>query len=180
MYQPENHDTENSPVMKNITIRLAEPSQVFSILYILKEVIKGENNFVNYTFDPEDINTVVADKNQLIAFHLGVTAGVLSIKKEGQAAYEQVKTYQPSKALFLHSLGVHPVYRKKGIATALVQFALEYTAQLKAEIMYTDVSSKNTAAKALFLKRGFTEEGQFYFSDTNHPYILLRKNISPH
>lgn len=163
--------------MKNINIRLAEPSQVFSILFILNEIIKGDSNFVTQGFDPEDINIAVANKNQLIAFHLGVTAGALSIRKEGQAAYEQVKNYQPSKAAFLYALGVHPVYRKKGIATALVQFALAYAAQLKAEIMYTDVSSKNPVAKALFLKNDFTEEGQFYFSDAKHPHILLKKKI---
>lgn len=163
--------------MKNINIRLAQPSQVFSILFILNEIIKGDSNCVNIHLDPEDINIAVANKNQLIAFHLGVTAGALSIKKEGQAVYEQIKSYQPAKAVFLYALGVHPVYRKKGIANALVQFSLEYAAQLKAEIMYTDVSSKNPAAKALFLKNGFTEEGQFYFPDASHPYILLKKSL---
>ncbi len=176
MYQPENHNTENSPVMKNINIRLAEPSQVFSILFILNEIIKADSTCVN-TLDLEDLSIAVANKNQLIAFHLGVTAGALSIKKEGHVVYEQVKNYQPSKAAFLYALGVHPVYRKKGIATALVQFAVEYAVQNHAEIMYADVSSKNPAAKALFLKNGFTEEGQFYFSDTNHPYILLKKYL---
>jgi Uncharacterized conserved protein len=57
--------------------------------------------------------------------------------------------------IVIHSLAVHPDYKKMNIGRSLMDFSIQYAAQLGMKAVRLDVSSDNKPAIALYLKCGF-------------------------
>jgi len=71
-------------------------------------------------------------------------------------------------------IAVAPAYRRKGVATRLIQDTLEYFAQEGVEIAIVYVYSDNAVAQALLSKLGFSHSERFYyepFSD-REPFVF--------
>jgi ribosomal protein S18 acetylase RimI-like enzyme len=56
---------------------------------------------------------------------------------------------------YVSTVMVHPVYRKKGIATRLLKGAVEYVQKKKRNKVVLHVNSTNTTAKSVYAKLGF-------------------------
>jgi len=55
---------------------------------------------------------------------------------------------------------VNPIFRRKGIATKMIEAALKIAKERKMEIVKIEVEAKNTPAVKLYLKAGFKEYGR--------------------
>jgi len=81
------------------------------------------------------------------------------------------------------TLGVLPGYRRKGIARALVEFALAHMKQLGAENLFLDVEDGNCAAISLYEAYGFTHERRrkLYYRQKDGTYtdaLVMKKKIA--
>lgn len=60
---------------------------------------------------------------------------------------------------YITNVVVHPAYRRKGIATALFDELKDYAEKEKLERITLEVRASNAAARALYERLGFEEEG---------------------
>lgn len=61
----------------------------------------------------------------------------------------------PQQVLFIHTLGVSPRCRRQGVATAMVQHAIEVARSLACKALRLDVIDTNRAADLFYLRQGF-------------------------
>ncbi len=73
------------------------------------------------------------------------------------------------------TLAVHPQYRRRGIARALITRALSTTVKLGAKIATLEVRASNTAAQTLYRKFNFQEVGRriAYYRDNQEDAVLM-------
>lgn len=73
------------------------------------------------------------------------------------------------------TIAVHPGSRRLKIGQKLLSHLLESAAQEGAKFAFLEVRERNQAARALYQKFGFTEEGRRpgYYSDTHEDAILM-------
>lgn len=97
---------------------------------------------------------VMEDEGQIVA----------SAKIDG----EQVPCYDdchwqyeapPEQVLVLHTLVVDPAHKGKGCGSAFVRFYEEVARQQGRSVLRIDTNARNSAARALYKKLGYTEPG---------------------
>ena len=79
-----------------------------------------------------------------------------------------------AEEMHLLNLAVHPAYRRRGIARALLTAALERSRGQGATVAWLEVRPSNTAALALYQSFGFEEIGvrSGYYSDNGEDALL--------
>ena len=73
---------------------------------------------------------------------------------------------------YISTVMVHPDYRRRGIATRLMTYALGYIRKRKKVRAVLDVDSVNTGAKNMYIKLGFKpfDQEMYLVRDTNPPH----------
>ncbi len=64
---------------------------------------------------------------------------------------------------WLHGLRVHPRYRRRGVARALLAHRLERASRIGARVARLDTSEDNAAVRRLMRRSGFRQVGRFTF-----------------
>lgn len=64
-----------------------------------------------------------------------------------------------SKVMVLHTLAVHPEYFGRGFGTDFAAFYEDYAAQQGCTCLRMDTNTRNTTARTLYKKLGYTEAG---------------------
>lgn len=99
------------------------------------------------------------EQNCLFAAWQGdALAGTMILNHIAAPGYAEVdwKVNLPeSQVLLVHTLAVHPGFRGQGVASRLLEFALEYARQSGARAVRLDVSQGNLPAIALYERFGF-------------------------
>jgi len=77
------------------------------------------------------------------------------------------------------NLGVHPQYKKRGIATALVENILEELKLKACRFLYLEVRASNFAAKRLYKSFGFTVTGtrKNYYVAPNEDAVIMMLEV---
>ena len=77
------------------------------------------------------------------------------------------------------NLGVHPQYKKRGIATALVENILEELKLKACRFLYLEVRASNFAAKRLYKSFGFTVVGtrKNYYVAPNEDAVIMMLEV---
>jgi len=75
------------------------------------------------------------------------------------------------------SIAVLPQYRRKGVAQALINAALEGMRNYKAKLCYLEVRVTNDVGIALYKKLGFevSKTMNGYYSDGENAYVMTKK-----
>jgi len=78
------------------------------------------------------------------------------------------------------NLAVHPDYRKKGLATSLLQRAFEICKKKGIAKSFLDVKVSNTPAIELYKKFGYVQIGvrKKYYPDTKEDALLFRHDFA--
>ena len=63
----------------------------------------------------------------------------------------------------IYCMGVHPDYRRRGIATAIVERLMECAIEHGASQSWLLVAAANAAAQKLYTSNGFTEVGRYHY-----------------
>lgn len=77
------------------------------------------------------------------------------------------------------NVAVHPDYRRKGIAEALVNALVEALKQRESRCLTLEVRASNEPAKALYDKLGFVQVGlrKNYYRNPREDALILRKEF---
>lgn len=80
----------------------------------------------------------------------------------------------------LLNLAIHPAWRRKGLATAILSYAIEYLRQRHALHVFLEVREKNQSAIGLYRKLGFEVVGKRkrYYAETNEDALVMRLNCA--
>ncbi len=77
----------------------------------------------------------------------------------------------------VYSLNVHPVYRRAGVASLLMDTALEFLKENGFKKITLEVGIKNTAAQNLYMSRGFAVDKTLYkyYKNGGDAFHLVRE-----
>mgnify|MGYP001024338617 CR=1 FL=1 len=140
-------------IVMDLKIRKALPTDLTSIVTYYGT--KGDTPFD--PFANEELLRQVVDLNDLIIAEVdGSFAGFLYFFVGDHPWFE------PEVDKFGHITEVHvkPQYQKKGIATHMLNFALEDMRKRNVTVAYIDTGAKNMKALHLYEKMGFRELGR--------------------
>ena len=76
------------------------------------------------------------------------------------------------------NIAVHPDHRRAGLGSCILQALLDHAAQKQLEQISLEVRVSNEAARAMYLRAGFTEEGvrrRFYRNPVEDALVMLKK-----
>jgi ribosomal-protein-alanine N-acetyltransferase len=82
--------------------------------------------------------------------------------------------------LHINNLAIHPMYRRRGIGTALLQHAMRTAAQLGARRATLEVRQSNEEARRIYERLGFETAGirrNYYAHPTEDALILWRPEL---
>lgn len=99
---------------------------------------------------------------------------------EGYFKVEWPTRVKPDEIMSLHTLAVHPDYKKQGIAKRMVEKSIEVTKKAGKKVIQLDVIAGNDAALKLYASAGFTNAGKlnlFYESVGNCSFDLFEYKI---
>ena len=76
----------------------------------------------------------------------------------GLAAYVLPKFEQPRSELYIYDLAVHAEYRRRGIATSMIEVAQRLAAESGSHVLYVQADPGDDPAIALYSKLGTRED----------------------
>jgi ribosomal-protein-alanine N-acetyltransferase len=81
--------------------------------------------------------------------------------------------------LHIVNIAVHPSYRKRGVGSQLMEFAISLAKKGKKREIYLEVKQSNKVAQKLYKKFGFTENGKIpnYYID-GEDGIIMRRSLN--
>lgn len=103
--------------------------------------------------------------------------GLVCMNRDGQAAGFIFCDYVVDE-LTLNTVAVAPHYRRQGIAEALFRQAVSQAAGI-CTVCYLEVRESNTAARRLYEKLGFVQNGfrPRYYHDPEEGAVLMEKRL---
>ena len=119
--------------------------------------------------DPWSERSITSELDNKLAFWLVATEG------------EQVAGYIGSQTVMdetdMMNVAVHPDFRRKGIAEALVNALVENLMEMGSHCLTLEVRASNAPAIALYEKLGFAEIGRRknYYRNPREDALILRK-----
>lgn len=149
-------------------IRKANINDLEKIMKIIKatvEEMKGYNNTQwdeNYPSDKDFVSDI--KKQDLYVDEIdGEVAGFICLNYEEPDEYVGLNWSSNKKAMIIHRMAVNPSFRKKGIASKLVDFAEKLAEENSVSYLKSDTYSINSKMNALLTKYGFIKIGEMSF-----------------
>ena len=102
----------------------------------------GKNYFTNTINDPKDLLLVAEDGNKLIGY-IGASPKEID--------------YRKSKYVEVDNLGVAKAYRRKGVATLLMEKCITWAKEQGYQKLYLTSYFKNASAITFYKQNGFSE-----------------------
>lgn len=104
-------------------------------------------------------------------------AAFLTAEEDG-APVGYVGLYVAADEAFIADLAVHPSYRRRGIATALLCAATQTAAKKGASRLMLEVRASNKEAQALYIRAGFVKDGvrPRFYTDPTEDAVLFSLN----
>lgn len=100
--------------------------------------------------------------------------GYVALNEESDPEYETGNwQYTEGRPLYFHRLAVRPAFQGKGIAGSLIRFAEKYALETGYASIRLDAFPPNTAAVAMYEKRGYSRAG--YVTFRKGRFVLLEK-----
>jgi ribosomal protein S18 acetylase RimI-like enzyme len=143
-----------------MTVNMAIRAATLSDLEALLPLVRGYRIF--YKQQPDD-----AREREFIETHLNNgTSAIYVAEVDGRAAgfmqlFRTYSTVHLAAAWILEDLFVEPQYRKRGIAAALLQRAVEHAREDDASGMFLETAADNVPAQSVYEAAGWTREGRF-------------------
>ena len=119
--------------------------------------------------DPWSANSIASELDNKLAFWLVATEG------DRVAGYIGSQTVMDETDMM--NVAVHPDFRRKGIAEALVNDLVENLKKRGSHCLTLEVRTSNTPAITLYEKLGFSEIGRRknYYRNPREDALILRK-----
>lgn len=130
--------------------------------YPTKSIIKADID--------KDILYVLKNPNKIV--------GAINISEEQEKEYQSIDwKFDNSKVLVIHRLVVHPNQQRKGYAKQLMDFAENFAVDNSYTSIRLDVYSQNKSVIDFYIKRGYVNRGEVYFSEREFAFYCMEKQI---
>lgn len=145
-------------------IRKAILSDLDGIMDIVKATVEIMNREGNYQWNAQypvhkDFASDI-ENGSLYVYELdSKIAGFMCVDSDQPAEYEPLEWTSCQDFLIVHRAAISPDFRKRGIATKLLEYAEEIALSIGASSLRTDTSSENDKMNALFKKLGYEFRG---------------------
>ena len=119
--------------------------------------------------DPWSVNSIASELDNKLSFWLVAT------EEDRVTGYIGSQTVMDETDMM--NVAVHPDYRRKGIAEALVNGLVEALKRKESRCLTLEVRASNVPAIALYEKLGFSEIGRRknYYRNPREDALILRK-----
>ena len=119
--------------------------------------------------DPWSANSITSELDNKLAFWL------VAMEEDQVAGYIGSQTVMDETDMM--NVAVHPDYRRKGIAEALINDLVENLKKMGSRCLTLEVRASNVPAITLYEKLGFTEIGRRknYYRNPREEALILRK-----
>ncbi|MER0278870.1 GNAT family N-acetyltransferase [Clostridioides difficile] len=149
-------------------IRKANMNDLEKIMKIIKATVEEMKDYNNTQWDenyPSDKDFVSDIKKQdLYVDEIdGDVAGFICLNYEEPEEYVDLNWSSNKKAMVIHRMAVNPSFRKKGIASKLVDFAEKLAEENSVSYLKSDTYSINSKMNAFLVKCGFIKIGEMSF-----------------
>ena len=161
----------------------ASPSDLLEILYLLRVCIldmneKGMKQWNSAHPDRFLLKQVLEEGNIYVLKDKGVCKGMLSVSNEVPEDYKELLNgNNESGTLFIKWLAVHPIWKDKGIAKLLVDFAEEHARGKALNNIKLDALSSSEIAAEIVRSNSYTEVGKFHSAFQKVPFICYQKDL---
>jgi ribosomal protein S18 acetylase RimI-like enzyme len=159
-----------------MSIAKASPSDLIEVLYLLKIYIREmcSNGWLYWDIDNILVNKQIEDDIIFIYREEEVCTGLIMLKDCSVPDFPGEK-----KTLSIHSLIVHPCWRKQGIGRKLLQFAEQYAKEEGYESLNFFVVSENHYAVSLYEKLNYIPSMEVLSHYPEKPFINFQKQLAP-
>lgn len=149
-------------------IRKANMNDLEKIMKIIKATVEEMKDYNNTQWDenyPSDKDFVSDIKKQdLYVDEIdGDVAGFICLNYEEPEEYVDLNWSSNKKAMVIHRMAVNPSFRKKGIASKLVDFAEKLAEENSVSYLKSDTYSINSKMNTFLTKCGFIKIGEMSF-----------------
>jgi len=109
----------------------------------------------------------------------GTILGVLQINTWYEPCYDELTGWKEvPPALALHKMAVDPAAQRRGVGSALFEYAVSMAREQGLCSVRVDTYTLNAPMRALITKFDFHPVGEVFFPDRPLPYIVYEKLIS--
>jgi len=108
----------------------------------------------------------------------GEVCGMFAMDDDQPPEYASVQwRLRARRVAVIHRLAVRPAHHRRGIASAMMDFAEHQAAARGCDVMRLDTYSRNTRSMPLFPSRGYSRVGQVHFRDKPAQFYCFEKRL---
>ncbi|MCC0782178.1 GNAT family N-acetyltransferase [Clostridioides sp. ES-S-0108-01] len=149
-------------------IRKANMNDLESIMKIIKSTVEEMKTYNNTQWDEnypleKDFVSDIKKQDLYVEEVDGEVAGFICLNYEEPEEYVGLNWSSNKKAMVIHRMAVNPNFRKKGIASKLVDFAEKLAEENSVLYLKSDTYSINSKMNSLLTKYGFIKIGEMSF-----------------
>lgn len=157
----------------------ATPNDLIEVMYLLRVCIKDMNDkglkHWNSSYPDGKLMRYLLEEGKIyMAKDLGVPKGMISISQQMPEDYKPLLNGDETKTLYLQFLAVHPIWRGRGIAKMLIEFAENFGKTNGFHNIKLDILSEDSVNQFM-LKKNYSEIGKFHSTVQKIPYICYEK-----
>lgn len=149
-------------------IRKANMNDLEKIMKIIKATVEEMKDYNNTQWDEnypsnKDFVSDIKKQDLYVDEIDGDVAGFICLNYEEPEEYVDLNWSSNKKAMVIHRMAVNPSFRKKGIASKLVDFAEKLAEENSVSYLKSDTYSINSKMNAFLTKCGFIKIGEMSF-----------------
>jgi len=158
---------------------LQDIKDIMNIITLVVREMRSNHNPQWDEFYPQekDFLADIREGDLYISERDGRLVGFVCVNKIEPVEYVGLDWSSSKDVLVIHRMAVDPAYRRKGVASELMNFAEELALQNNIAYLKTDTNSINENMKALFLKCGYNYIGEISFLGKETPFYCYDKRL---
>ena len=161
-------------------IRKAAKGDLAEIMEIIRETVAEMRTYGNTQWDEnypqeKDFAGDISRGDLYVDERDGEVAGFICVNQVEPVEYEDLDWSSKEQAMVVHRMAVNPKFRRKGIASGMMEFADDLARSSGIGYMKTDTYSVNPNMNALFIKCGYKFVGEMSFLAKEKPFNAYEK-----
>jgi len=138
-----------------------------------------KNEYIDSLIELENLCFSIPWTKQMFAQDVSKTDAYYVVALDGQKVVGYCGLYKVLDQADITNIAVHPDYRKKGLASLMLDNIIKYCTNCTLSFITLEVRQSNQSAINLYKKYGFNEVGlrKNYYADNHENAILMTKYI---
>ena len=161
-------------------LRLGKKEDIEIILEILREVVKNNNKYTNWSDEypsREIVNNDINSKELYVIVKDNNIIGAVTLNEVEDSNYSKIKWSNSGKAVVVHRLFISSKENGKGYGKEVVKEIMELSKKLNYCHIRLDTHENNIIAQGLYEKSGFTSMGKIDFQEIGGKFYMYEYNI---